>query len=64
MECPQDGTNLVMWGRKAKTEYLGREVWYWTVSYICPECKIEISTMEQVAADQDAIYKAYRKLDK
>ncbi len=59
--CPNCEGNTVPREIEKNITFRGKDITFQAEAYVCEECDIEIATIEQTAAAQDAISDAYRK---
>jgi putative zinc finger/helix-turn-helix YgiT family protein len=61
INCPNNHGEMVLKKLNKTTNFRGENVTFQAEAYVCPTCQLEIATVEQTAAVQNAISDAYRK---
>jgi putative zinc finger/helix-turn-helix YgiT family protein len=61
INCPNDNGEMTLRRIKKETTFKGESISYQYETYVCEKCDINIGTLEQTAAAQNAIADAYRE---
>ena len=61
--CPNDHGPMVLKKTEKNMTFRGKNITFEVESFICEECGVEIATIEQTAAVQNAVSDAYRKAE-
>lgn len=61
INCPNDHGEMALRRIEKETIFKGERINYQFETYVCKECNVNIGTMEQTAAVQNAIADAYRE---
>jgi putative zinc finger/helix-turn-helix YgiT family protein len=61
LNCPNDHGEMKLLTKQKKTSFRGIDVTYPVECFVCPECNLEVGTLEQAAATQRSIADAYRE---
>jgi len=63
IKCPNGHGEMTVALLKKTQKFRGKEINYQLESYVCDVCGIEVGTVEQTAATQNAIADTYRKME-